>query len=47
MTKNKTYWKGLPELKNDEAVIKNASNEFPVSAIRRRKQPLQKDFLKG
>jgi MoCo/4Fe-4S cofactor protein with predicted Tat translocation signal len=28
MTKNKTYWKGLPELKNDASLIKNASNEF-------------------
>jgi MoCo/4Fe-4S cofactor protein with predicted Tat translocation signal len=28
MSNKKTYWKGLPELKNDLAVIKNASNEF-------------------
>ncbi|MEJ0032687.1 MAG: TAT-variant-translocated molybdopterin oxidoreductase [Bacteroidota bacterium] len=28
MSNNKTYWKGLPELKNDATVIKNASNEF-------------------
>ncbi|MEI9920488.1 MAG: TAT-variant-translocated molybdopterin oxidoreductase [Bacteroidota bacterium] len=28
MSNNKTYWKGLPELKNDASVIKNASNEF-------------------
>src|SRR3954464_5165315 len=28
MSNKKTYWKGLPELKNDVSVIKNASNEF-------------------
>src|ERR1041385_3935501 len=28
MSNKKTYWKGLPELKNDAVAIKNASNEF-------------------
>lgn len=28
MSTTKTYWKGLPELKNDPALVKNASNEF-------------------
>jgi MoCo/4Fe-4S cofactor protein with predicted Tat translocation signal len=28
MSTTKTYWKGLPELKNDLALVKNASNEF-------------------
>lgn len=28
MSAKKTYWKGLPELKNDPALIKNAGNEF-------------------
>jgi MoCo/4Fe-4S cofactor protein with predicted Tat translocation signal len=28
MSTTKTYWKGLPELKNDAALVKNASNEF-------------------
>ncbi len=28
MSATKTYWKGLPELKNDISVVKNAGNEF-------------------
>lgn len=28
MTAKKTYWKGLPELKNDPEFVKNAGNEF-------------------
>lgn len=28
MSNKKTYWKGLPELKNDPVAVKNASNEF-------------------
>ncbi len=28
MSNKKTYWKGLPELKNDLVAVKNASNEF-------------------
>lgn len=28
MSNKKTYWKGLPELKNDLVALKNASNEF-------------------
>ena len=26
---NKTYWKGLEQLKNDPSFVKNAHNEFP------------------
>ena len=43
MSTTKTYWKGLPELKNDPALVKNASNEFgeaPDSGHSRR------DFLR-
>lgn len=43
MTKNKTYWQGLPELKNDPVAIKNSQNEFgnaPEDGHSRR------DFLK-
>src|SRR5687767_6846478 len=43
MSTTKTYWKGLPELKNDPAFVKNASNEFgeaPESGHSRR------DFLR-
>jgi len=43
MSTTKTYWKGLPELKNDPALVKNASNEFgeaPDSG------PSRRDFLK-
>ena len=25
----KTYWKGIEQLKNDPAFVKNAQNEFP------------------
>ncbi len=37
----KTYWKGLPELKNDPAVIKNADKEFGEDPGHSRR-----DFLK-
>ncbi len=46
MTKNKTYWKGLPELKNDEAVIKNASNEFGNAPSADESGHSRRDFLK-
>src|SRR6186713_42261 len=37
----KTYWKGLPELKNDPTVIKNADKEFGEDPGHSRR-----DFLK-
>ena len=43
MSNKKTYWKGLPELKNDASLVKNASSEFgnaPEDGHSRR------DFLK-
>jgi MoCo/4Fe-4S cofactor protein with predicted Tat translocation signal len=46
MTKNKTYWKGLPELKNDAAFIKSASNEFGDAPTADDSGHSRRDFLK-
>jgi MoCo/4Fe-4S cofactor protein with predicted Tat translocation signal len=45
MSNKKTYWKGLPELKNDPVAVKNASNEFG-NAPDGDTPPSRRDFLK-
>ncbi len=43
---NKTYWKGLPQLKNDPAFVKNANNEFVDLAMQDDPGHSRRDFLK-
>jgi molybdopterin-containing oxidoreductase family iron-sulfur binding subunit len=46
MSNNKTYWKGLPELKNDPVAVKNASNEFGNAPEADDSGHSRRDFLK-
>ena len=44
---NKTYWKGIEQLKNDKEFIKNAQNEFPeYLPINGSSNNSRRDFLK-
>ena len=44
---NKTYWKGIEQLKNDPAFIKNSQNEFPeFLPINGSSDNSRRDFLK-
>ena len=44
---NKTYWKGLEELKNDKEFVKNSHNEFPeYLPIYGSSNNSRRDFLK-
>ena len=44
---NKTYWKGIEQLKNDKEFIKNAHNEFPeYLPINGSSNNSRRDFLK-
>ena len=44
---NKTYWKGLEQLKNDPSFVKNAHNEFPEHLpINGSSDNSRRDFLK-
>ena len=43
----KTYWKGIEQLKNDPAFVKNAQNEFPeFLPIQGSSDNSRRDFLK-
>lgn len=42
----KTYWKGIEQLSNDAAFIKNAEREFPESVTEERSESSRRDFLK-
>ncbi|MGY6559530.1 MAG: TAT-variant-translocated molybdopterin oxidoreductase [Nitritalea sp.] len=42
----KTYWKGVEELTNDPAFIKNADREFPELPTQEENTPSRRDFLK-
>jgi MoCo/4Fe-4S cofactor protein with predicted Tat translocation signal len=42
----KTYWKGLPELKNDPAFVKHADKEFVDVAVQEDSGHSRRDFLK-
>ncbi|HMJ67758.1 MAG TPA: TAT-variant-translocated molybdopterin oxidoreductase [Cyclobacteriaceae bacterium] len=46
MSNKKTYWKGLPELKNDPVAVKNASNEFGNAPEADDNGHSRRDFLK-
>lgn len=46
MSNKKTYWKGLPELKNDPVAVKNASNEFGNAPDGDESGHSRRDFLK-
>ena len=44
---NKTYWKGIEQLKNDPSFVKNAQNEFPeYLPIKGSSDNSRRDFLK-
>ena len=44
---NKTYWKGIEQLKNDPSFVKNAHNEFPdFLPIKGSSDNSRRDFLK-
>ena len=44
---NKTYWKGIEQLKNDPSFVKNAQNEFPeFLPIKGSSDNSRRDFLK-
>ncbi len=43
---NKTYWKGLPQLKNDSEFVKNADKEFVDLAVQEDPGHSRRDFLK-
>jgi MoCo/4Fe-4S cofactor protein with predicted Tat translocation signal len=43
---NKTYWKGLPQLKNDPAFVKHANDEFVDLAMQDDPGHSRRDFLK-
>ena len=44
---NKTYWKGIEQLKNDPAFVKNAESEFPeFLPIKDSSDNSRRDFLK-
>jgi MoCo/4Fe-4S cofactor protein with predicted Tat translocation signal len=45
-TSKKTYWKGLEELKNDPAFVKNAGKEFVNVGIEEDPGHSRRDFLK-
>ena len=46
-TGNKTYWKGIEQLKNDPSFVKNAHNEFPeFLPIKGSSNNSRRDFLK-
>ncbi|HOO09903.1 MAG TPA: TAT-variant-translocated molybdopterin oxidoreductase, partial [Cyclobacteriaceae bacterium] len=42
----KTYWKGLPELKNDPAFVKHADKEFVDFGVEDDPRHTRRDFLK-
>ncbi|HMR58663.1 MAG TPA: TAT-variant-translocated molybdopterin oxidoreductase, partial [Cyclobacteriaceae bacterium] len=42
----KTYWKGLPQLKNDPKFVKNADKEFVDLAVQEDAGHSRRDFLK-
>ncbi len=42
----KTYWKGLPQLKNDPAFVKHADKEFVDLAVQEDPGHSRRDFLK-
>ncbi|MFN7330254.1 MAG: TAT-variant-translocated molybdopterin oxidoreductase, partial [Bacteroidota bacterium] len=44
--KKKIYWKGLPELKNDVAFVKNADKEFVDMGAQEDPGHSRRDFLK-
>ncbi|MFM8835163.1 MAG: TAT-variant-translocated molybdopterin oxidoreductase [Cytophagales bacterium] len=45
-SKKKIYWKGLPELKNDAAFVKNADKEFVDLGVQEDPGHSRRDFLK-
>jgi molybdopterin-containing oxidoreductase family iron-sulfur binding subunit len=45
-TTKKTYWKGLPELKNDPAHVKHADKEFADLGVQEDPGHSRRDFLK-
>ncbi len=42
----KTYWKGLPQLKNDSAFVKHADKEFVDLGVQENPEHSRRDFLK-
>ncbi|MDH5474241.1 MAG: TAT-variant-translocated molybdopterin oxidoreductase [Cyclobacteriaceae bacterium] len=42
----KTYWKGIEQLSNDAAFVKNAESEFPESVTQESSESSRRDFLK-
>ncbi|MBY0435985.1 MAG: TAT-variant-translocated molybdopterin oxidoreductase, partial [Cyclobacteriaceae bacterium] len=45
-TTKKTYWKGLEQLKNDPAFVKNADKEFVNVGVEEDPGHSRRDFLK-